>query len=89
MTDKRKEAAALRYDAHRDTAPVILAAGKGEIAERILALAAEKGIPIHQDGELARLLVNLPVGEEIPPELYMLVARILAYVLRLDQAAEK
>ncbi|MHB1420715.1 MAG: EscU/YscU/HrcU family type III secretion system export apparatus switch protein [Bacillota bacterium] len=89
MTEKRKEAAAIRYDAQAAAAPVVVAAGKGEIAERILALAAQNGIPIHQDEELAKVLVNLPIGEEIPPELYLLVARILVCVLRMDKAAAK
>jgi flagellar biosynthesis protein len=64
-------------------APTISAAGQGELAERIIALAKEHNIPIRRDPDLVALLAQLDVGQVIPPELYTLVAEVLAFVYRL------
>lgn len=80
----RREAAALRYDTAHDTAPRMVAKGKGELAERILVLAREHGIPIHEDPDLVRVLGALDLYDEIPPELYSVIAEILAYVYRMN-----
>jgi flagellar biosynthesis protein len=82
MTEKRKKAIALRYDQKKDAAPVILAKGVGILAEKILALAREHKIPIHQDEDLVEILSGLKLHQEIPPEAYLLVAEILAFVYR-------
>ncbi len=85
--DKDKKAAALKYDRQTDAAPRIIASGSGEVAERILALAEAHGIAIHQDATLVELLTALEINSEIPPELYGIIAEILAFVYRLDQQA--
>lgn len=81
----RKEAAALKYNAKTDNAPYIVGLGQGEIAERMLAAAKEHGIPVVEDKSLAHVLNKLSVGDEIPEELYKLVAQVLVFVANLDR----
>jgi flagellar biosynthesis protein FlhB len=71
-------ACALRYDEKEgDEAPVVVASGQGELAQRIRAAAEDYGVPVVQDVPLARALVELRVGETIPEALYEAVAEIL------------
>jgi flagellar biosynthesis protein len=80
----RRRAAALRYEPERDRAPRLVARGDGHVASRIVEIAREHGIPIHEDRALVDLLARLDVGTEIPPELYRVVAEIIAFVYRLQ-----
>ncbi len=80
-----RKAVALRYDRDINQAPEVVAAGQGWLAEKILALARDHEIPSYEDQELVEALLKLPVGSEIPPELYQLVAQVLAFVLRMDK----
>lgn len=80
-----RKAAALRYERGRDRAPQLIASGQGLLAERILEMAAKSDIPLHVDRELVDGLLALPIGSEIPPELYQLVAQVFAFVMRLDE----
>ncbi|RED52472.1 EscU/YscU/HrcU family type III secretion system export apparatus switch protein [Aestuariispira insulae] len=74
-------AVALSYDpADRDSAPSVVASGKGSLAERILEKAAEHGVPIHKDADLVSILAATEVGEEIPVEAFIAVAEILRFV---------
>lgn len=82
-----RQAVALRYDPGVRDAPFVVAVGRGYLAERIIAAAREKGIPVHDDPALAAALSRLPINQEIPPELYLVVARILAYLLRAESRA--
>jgi flagellar biosynthesis protein len=75
-------AVALEYDGEQ--APVVTAKGHHEVAEEILAIAEEKGIPVHQDRELAALLDQLDLGDQIPPSLYVVVAEVLSFAYRLS-----
>jgi flagellar biosynthesis protein len=84
-TDRRKRAAALRYDGGSD-APTVVASGRGEIAEKILAAAREAGVPVREDSLLAEALSALEVGTEIPEELYKAVAETLVWAYRLGKA---
>jgi len=79
-----RHAVALRYDPAARPAPDVVAKGKGETAERILALAREHGIPVREDQDLLALLAACEVGEEIPLELYTVVAELLAYLYRVN-----
>lgn len=79
-----KEAAAIQYEPG-ESAPKIVALGKGSIAEKIIETAQENDIPIHQDPKLAQMLNLLKIGDEIPPELYEVVAQILIFVSDLDK----
>ncbi len=87
MASKRQVAVALRYLREKDPAPRVLAKGRGELAEKILALAREHGIPVHPDADLAEVLVQLDLGKVIPEELYQALAEILAYLYRMNQKA--
>ncbi len=80
----RRLAAALKYDPEEDGAPRVVASGKGLVAENIIARAREAGLPIQEDPELAAVLCRLELGQEIPPELYEAVARILAFLVYAD-----
>lgn len=66
-THRRKAAAALRYRRDTDAVPRVTASGRGAIAEKILKLAQEAGIPIREDASLVEVLARLDVGSEIPP----------------------
>ncbi len=75
-------AIALNYDG--ENAPRLTAKGRGELAQRILALAEEHDVPLHEDPELAALLAQLPLGEEIPQALYRAVAEVIAFAYLLS-----
>ncbi len=81
-------AAALRYQRGKDEAPQLLAKGRGVVAERILEIAKEHAIPIHHDAGLVDVLSRLDLEEQIPPEVYLVVAEILAFIYRAQAAAE-
>ena len=85
MEEKVKKAAALKYEREKDSAPRLVAKGKGRLAERIVELAKENGVEVLEDKELVEFLIALDVGQEIPPELYRAVAEILAYVYRVTR----
>ncbi len=88
MASKRQIAIALRYLREKDPSPRVVAKGRGELAEKILALAREHGIPVHPDADLAEVLVQLDLGKVIPEELYQALAEILAYLYRMNQKAK-
>ncbi|TWI72393.1 flagellar biosynthesis protein [Desulfobotulus alkaliphilus] len=77
-----RKAVALRYKVLEDAAPKVMARGRGSIARRIMELAEEHGIPVKEDRDLVNLLEALDVGKEVPPELYQVVAELLAFVYR-------
>lgn len=82
-----KKAVALKYEPERSSAPVVVAKGQGVIAEEILRKAQENGIPVQEDASLVEVLSKLDLDQEIPPELYQLVAEILSFVYRSDKKA--
>ncbi|MCI3919044.1 EscU/YscU/HrcU family type III secretion system export apparatus switch protein [Paenibacillus sp. TRM 82003] len=82
-----KQAVALAYAPEQSAAPVIKAKGKGVAADRIVQLAAEHGVPVKEDASLVEVLSKLDLEQEIPAELYRLVAEILSFVYRTDQEA--
>lgn len=84
MKDKKNIANALKYDPNDDVAPRLIAKGKGFTAEKIREIAKENNIPIYRNEKLSRQLYNLSIGEEIPPELYQVVAEVLAFIAKLD-----
>jgi len=81
----RLRAAALRYTPKKDGAPRLVAKGEGRIAEKIIALAKEHGIPVTEDPDLVSILSKMDLGEEIDPTLYELIAELLVFVYRLKQ----
>ncbi|MDR0222693.1 MAG: EscU/YscU/HrcU family type III secretion system export apparatus switch protein [Oscillospiraceae bacterium] len=77
----QKAAVALKYNPDMNYAPVIVAAGLGHLAQKIVNIADENGVPVYRDDSTAALLVMLNSGERIPPELYSAVAAIYAEVV--------
>lgn len=75
-------AVALHYDGKE--APRVTAKGTGELAEQIIALAKEHGVPLHEDAALITLLSKLDLGDEIPQPLYMAVAEVIAFAYILS-----
>jgi flagellar biosynthesis protein len=80
----RARAAALQYE-QGERAPRLVAKGQGLVAQQILDLAREHGIPVHQDPALVEALSRLEVEQAIPPELYAVVAALIAFIYRLDR----
>ena len=87
MTEDLKErvAVALRYEAAEDIAPRLAAKGHGHVAEQIIRLARQNGVPLHHDPDLVELLSQLEVDQVIPPEAYEVIAEILAFVYTLNE----
>jgi flagellar biosynthesis protein len=83
--DKPKKAVAVKYRPPDDTVPKVVAKGRGEIAERILRVAREHNVPVREDPDLTELLSALDINQEIPTELYQVVAEVLAWVYRLNR----
>lgn len=77
-----KKAVALRYDEKNNAAPVIVASGLGYMAEKIVEIANESGVPVYEDNSLATVLTQMKLGTEIPEELYQVVVDIYAYFLK-------
>lgn len=84
-----KKAVALKYDPTQSDAPRVAAKGKGLLADKILETAKENGIPIQEDPALVEVLSKLDLDQQIPPELYNLVAEILTFIYRSDKLAER
>ncbi|MCE9600107.1 MAG: EscU/YscU/HrcU family type III secretion system export apparatus switch protein [Spirochaetia bacterium] len=80
----RKVAAALRFDPGSDRAPRLVALGEGAVAEEILRQAEVHEVPIKEDVELAGFLLDLPIGQEIPENLYRAVSAVFAMLFRLE-----
>ncbi len=85
MSKSRKnKAVALKYNAEDDVAPVVIASGYGTIAEKIIDIAEQKGIPVFKDDSAASLMCMLEVGSNIPVELYEVVAAIYRQLLEIS-----
>jgi flagellar biosynthesis protein len=78
--DKPTLAVALRYDA--PGAPKVVAVGRGDLGQRIIDTAREHGVPLEENAPLAEALATIEVETEIPRELYLAMATILAFILR-------
>lgn len=81
--ERRQEAVALAY-ANGDAAPRVVAKGRGLIAEEIIARAHEAGVFVHESPELVGLLMQVDLDNHIPPQLYVAVAELLAWLYRLE-----
>jgi flagellar biosynthesis protein len=84
MNKKLKKAAALSYE-EGAAAPKITAIGKGEVAERIIKTAEENNVPVFEDGGIVDTLLQLDIGDQIPPELYSVVAEVLVFISNIDK----
>ena len=82
-----KNAVALTY-AQTDAAPRVVAKGRGVIAEQIIARAKEHGVYVHESPELVSLLMQVDLDQRIPPQLYLAVAELLAWIYRLESGGK-
>lgn len=82
-----RKAVALKYNPEVASAPVVVAKGQGYLADEIVRRAKENGVPMQEDASLVEVLSKLDLEQEIPPELYRLVAEILSFVYRADRRA--
>jgi flagellar biosynthesis protein len=80
----QNQAVALRYEPKKDRAPKVIGKGRGHLAEKILELARQHDIPIRQDKNLLQILSHLDLHQEVPAEIYKVIAEILAFVYRLS-----
>ena len=81
--NKRQMAVALAYRSH-DSAPKVVAQGRGVIAQAIIERARKHGVFVHESEELVGLLMQVELDQHIPPQLYMAVAELLAWLYRLE-----
>ena len=81
---KPLQAVALHYDHQPQSAPKVIATGRGNLAEQIIAAAKLAGVDIVQDPDLLEVLGRVPAGEEIPAELFQAVAEILTFIYRIN-----
>jgi flagellar biosynthesis protein len=77
-------AVALKYDQEKDNAPTVTAKGARLTADQILKIAEEHDIPLYKDPELVKMLSKIPLGDEIPEELYLAVAEVIAFAYGLS-----
>ncbi len=83
----RQSAVALAYHAG-DAAPKVVAKGRGIVAQMIIERAREAGIYVHESRELVTLLMQVDLDDRIPPQLYLAVAELLAWIYRLEHAEQ-
>lgn len=86
---KKNKAVALRYSMEEDAAPIVIASGYGHIADRIIDIAENQGIPVFRDDSAASMLCMLEVGKNIPPELYEIVAAIYVQLLKTSDSIKR
>lgn len=82
--NKRQIAVALAYHGH-EPAPRVVAQGRGIIAQAIIKRAKEHGVFVHESEDLVGLLMQVELDQHIPPQLYLAVAELLAWLHRLEQ----
>ena len=84
--DDRQSAVALSYD-DKTRAPVVVAKGYGVVAESIMREARENGLYVHASGDLVKLLMQVDLDQQIPPQLYVAVAEVMAWLHGVEETA--
>lgn len=87
--ENNKRAVALKYDTTKSKAPVVIASGSGFIADKVVEIAEESGIPVYRDDSLSVLLSQLDIGSEIPEELFSSIVDIYVYFLNFKLPKEE
>lgn len=83
---KVTRAAAISFDPEQNEVPILSAFGEGYLAQKIVSVARESGVPVVPDQGLSSMLSKISVGDDIPPELYEAVAKVLVFVSEIDQS---
>ena len=81
--ESQQLAVAMAYRAG-DASPKVVAKGRGLLAETIIERAKEAGVYVHESPELVSLLMQVDLDQHIPPQLYLAVAELLAWLYRLE-----
>lgn len=84
--NRKFQAAAISYDPAENDVPILSAFGEGHLAEKIVEVAKESGVPVVPEPGLTNMLSKLSVGDEIAPEMYDAVAKVLAFVSEVDRS---
>ncbi len=79
-----KKAVALKYNSDEGIAPKVTAKGSGPVAEKIIEIAVKHNVPVKDDPDLVEVLSKLDIDEEIPPEIYVAVAELLAFIYSIN-----
>ncbi len=79
--DRANTAVALKYSANKNNAPVVIASGSGYIADKVVEIAEENGVPVYKDASLSSMLSQLNIGSEVPEELFSSIVEIYVYFL--------
>ena len=79
------QAAVVKYDEESGKAPVVVAQGKGRVAQQIIELAKENDIQIQEDSTLVANLLDMDLGDNIPPQLYSVMAEILLLIEEMEK----
>lgn len=82
----RPSAVAISY-ANKDKAPIVVAKGYGDVAESIVRRARESGLYVHASPDLVKLLMHVDLDAQIPPQLYIAVAEVLAWLYKLESGS--
>lgn len=82
---KGPTAAAIRYEEGSDTSPKVIATGSGHIAAKIIEMAKQKNIPLQEDPLLIENLIDMDLGENVPPQLYLVIAEILIMLEEMEK----
>jgi flagellar biosynthesis protein len=80
----RNKAVAIKYKPMEQSTPSVVAKGAGGIADKIIQIAREHGIPVREDPDLVETLSKLDIDQEVPPELYHVIAEVLAWVYKVN-----
>ncbi len=83
------KAIALKYNPQTDAAPIIVASGYGYVAEKIIDIADQSGIPIYRDDTSANMLAMLEIGSTVPPQLFEVIAAVYIDLLHVAQKAKE
>jgi flagellar biosynthesis protein len=89
VSREERSAVALKYNPQDDYTPIIVASGHGKVAERIINLADENGIPVYRDDSAAAVLSMLSVGQGVPQELYSVIAGIYVEILAIAKEGQE
>ncbi|MDH4573328.1 EscU/YscU/HrcU family type III secretion system export apparatus switch protein [Salinicola acroporae] len=84
--DARRRAVALAYSGERNDAPRVVAKGYGNLAERVIELANQEGIFVHDSPELVALLMQVDLDARIPESLYQVIAELLVWIEQVDRS---
>ena len=79
------QAAVIKYDEENGKAPVVVAQGKGRVAQQIIELAKQNHIHMQEDSSLVTNLLDMDLGENIPPQLYAVMAEILLLIEEMEK----